>query len=296
MPSKHWPVELVGAACSLGGKHVGCRYGPDVLLRNFLHANAPLPPWRAIIREPQSHLLDEKINAVKTFSKRLSDAVLTVCKQQHMPVVIGGDHSCAIGTWAGVSHTQSAPIGMLWIDAHLDSHTPETSHSGAIHGMPLACLLGHGDPRLLRLEARRPILDPAYTVVFGARSFETEERQLLKKEGVQIYTMEAIQKIGLNRALHDAVEQISRCPHGYGISIDLDAFDPAQVAGVSVPEPDGLCFHQLLPCLRLAAQNHKLLGLEIAEFNPSFDATGRTAYLIQHMIQQLCESDQFQVA
>lgn len=296
MSSKHWPIELVGAACSLGGKHVGCRYGPDVLVRNFMQANEPLPPWRAIIRESQSRLVHSEIGSIRTFSKRLSSAVLAVCKARHMPVVIGGDHSCAIGTWTGVSHAQSGSIGMLWVDAHLDSHTPETSHSGAIHGMPLACLLGHGDKSLVQLEPRRPVLDPRYTVVIGARSFEPEEYQLLLTQGVKIYTMADIEQHGLDAVFSVAMERVTQCPHGYGISIDLDAFDPKEVAAVSVPEPGGLCFQRLLACLYPATRNHKLLGVEIAEFNPSFDATGRTSRSIQNLIQQLCEADQFKAA
>ena len=296
MSTKHKPVELIGAACSLGGKHIGCRYGPDVLVRHFSHAHLSFPTWKAIIREPQSHQVHSSTEAVLTFSKRLSDAVLSVSKARHMPVVVGGDHSCAIGTWTGISHTQNASIGMLWVDAHLDCHTPETSHSGDIHGMPLACLLGYGDKNLLQLEPRRPVLDPRFTVVVGARSYEKEEVELLTRLGVKIFTMDDIRHEGLESILNSAMHRVGLCPNGYGISIDLDAFDPKQVSAVSVPEPGGLSFQHFFSYFQRAIRNQKLLGVEIAEFNPTFDATGRTSNLIQSLIEQLCDIDQFKAA
>ena len=296
MSTKHKHVELIGAACSLGGKHIGCRYGPDVLVRHFSHSHLPLPSWKAIIRESQSHQVHSNAEAVLTFSKRLSDAVLSVCKSRHMPVVIGGDHSSAIGTWTGVSHTQNSSFGMLWVDAHLDSHTPETSHSGAIHGMPLACLLGHGENSLLHLEPRRPVLDPRYTVVVGARCYEKEEIDLLTSLGVKIFTMDDVHHLGLETVLNSAMHRVALCPNGYGISIDLDAFDPKQVSAVSVPVPGGLSFNHFHNFFHRAIRNKKLLGVEIAEFNPTFDATGRTSDLIQSLIEQLCDVDQFKAA
>ena len=296
MSTKHNPVELIGAACSLGGKHIGCRYGPDVLVRHFAHSRLPLPSWKAIIRESQSHQVHSNTEAVLTFSKRLGDAVLAVCKSRHMPVVIGGDHSCAIGTWTGVSHTQNASIGMLWVDAHLDSHTPVSSHSGAVHGMPLACLLGHGDSSLVHLEPRRPVLDPRYTVVVGARCYEKEEIDLLTHLGVKIFTMDDIRHQGLESVLNSAMHRVNLCPNGYGVSIDLDAFDPKQVSAVSVPVPGGLSFHHFLNYFQRIIRTQKLLGIEIAEFNPTFDATGRTSNLIQSLIEQLCDLDQFKAA
>ena len=297
MISKHWPIQLIGAACSIGGKHVGCRYGPDVLQRHFTHSKSNLPSWKAIIREPQSHLIHSSvIEAIQTFSRRLSDTVLATCKTRHMPLVLGGDHSCALGTWAGISHTRSGPFGMLWIDAHLDSHTPQSSLSGAIHGMPLASLLGHGDQNFLQLGSRSPVLDPDFTVVIGARSFETDEYQLLNHLGVEIITMDDILRNGLEKEMITAVRKVAQCRNGYGISIDLDAFDPGSVPGVSVPEPGGISVQHFLYILNAITRHHNLLGLEIAEFNPGFDATGRTANLIQNIIEQLCEADQFKVA
>jgi len=175
----------------------------------------------------------------------------------------------------------------LWIDAHLDSHTPETSYSGAIHGMPLACLLGRGDKRLLGLGIQGAQLDPLHTVVLGPRSWEPEEAALLDRMGVRVIGEDEIGQRGLAACFAEAAAVVTGAANGFGITLDLDAFDPAAAPGVGSPEPDGLRVSAVRDGLRRLACSGGLRALEIAEYNPDRDRHGITARLISDVIGDL---------
>jgi arginase len=203
--------------------------------------------------------------------------------------VIGGDHSCAIGTWSGVAHARRTfgPIGLVWIDAHMDSHTPETSHSGALHGMPLACLLGRGEARLTQLMTRSPKLVAAHTCVVGARSFEPEEAALLDELGVRVIARSELKTLALRDAIGEAVAIAASAPGGFGITIDLDVIDPVDAPGVGSPEPGGIPAQQLIDALAPIRHHPALLGVEIAEYNPFRDRGDKTADLVIHLMSTL---------
>jgi arginase len=203
------------------------------------------------------------------------------------PVVIGGDHSVAIGTWSGVAKAAGEPIGLLWIDAHLDSHTPETSYSGAIHGMPLACLLGRGDRRLLNMGLNGVQLCAEHTVVLGVRSYEPEEIDFLQRMGVRVFDTEELLQRGFVACLDEALAIVSGAPAGFGVTLDLDAIDPRLAPGVGSPEPDGLCTCDVLAAIGGIAGNRGLWALEIVEYNPDRDLYGMTAGLISDLLGQV---------
>jgi arginase len=226
-------------------------------------------------------------NRVAGLCRHLADEVALTLSDGQFPVVVGGDHSVAIGTWSGVARHAAAPIGLLWIDAHMDSHTPESTYSGAIHGMPLACLLGQGDKRLLDIGLKGAQLAPAHTVVFGARSFEPEEAEFLARMQVRVIGEEEIERTGFRAAFDAALAIVSGAPHGFGISIDLDAIDPSIAPGVGSPEPDGLTAIDILASLHGLAGNDHLLCLEIVEYNPDRDRHGITAKLIGGLIEEI---------
>jgi arginase len=222
-------------------------------------------------------------------ARRVGDEVARTLVAGDFPVVIGGDHSCALGTWSGVARTLNGrgPLGLLWIDAHMDSHTPETSASHAIHGMPLAALLGHGQPALVALAGKRPVLRPEHVCLLAARSFEEEEAMLLERLSVQIISADEVHQRGLSISLVEARERVAMGSAGFGVSLDLDAIDPFYAPGVGSPEPDGLDGRYLISQLAPILADHRLLALEIAEYNPDRDRDQTTLRLIAEVITQL---------
>jgi len=208
----------------------------------------------------------------------LAERVAGLTYAQQRFLVIGGDHSCAIGTWSGAAAglAGQGPLGLLWIDAHMDSHTPETSPSGALHGMPLACLLGHGEDAYTQLLHPGTKLRPQDICLLGVRSYEPAEARLLQQLGVRVLFMEDIHTRGLVPCMREAHRIVSRDTAGFGISIDLDAIDPHDAPGVGSPVKDGIPARDLRQALQWIAADADLIGLEIAELNPLLDSGDKT--------------------
>ena len=282
-------VRIIGAASGLGALERGCEDGPGAFRRSPAGralARHPLIAWGRTLLAPDT-AGGASVARIADVCRRLADAVGETLTEEAFPLVIGGDHSIAIGTWSGVARFAGAPVGLLWIDAHLDSHTPETTHSGAIHGMPLACLLGRGDQRLLDMGLRGAQLDPRHTVVLGPRSWEPEEAALLAHMGVRVICRDEIGERGLADCLAEAAAIMTAAPRGFGITIDLDAFDPAAAPGVGSPEPGGLRACELRGGLQRLAVIPGLRALELAEYNPNRDRNGLTAKLIRNLIEDM---------
>lgn len=199
-------------------------------------------------------------------------------------MIIGGDHSCAIGTWKGAARAfgkrgAHGALGLIWIDAHMDGHTPETTPSGKLHGMPVACLLGHGDRRLTGIGGDAP-LDPRRVCLVGVRSFEPEEAALLRRLGVRVFFMKEVERRGLAAVMKEAVA-VARGDGGrYGVSLDLDALDPRDAPGVGTPVAGGIRAADLRRALSAIAGDDALAALEIVEYNPHQDRRGATARLV----------------
>jgi arginase len=201
-------------------------------------------------------------------------------------LVLGGDHSIAAGTWSGAARAmrKAGPIGLVWIDAHMDAHVPETSPSGNWHGMPVAHLLGFGDNKLTALAGRYPAIRPESLCLVGVRSFEAEEAMLLQRLGVHVIRMEEVRRQGVAAALAKAFS-IARCGTvGFGISLDVDSIDPTDAPGVSTPVPHGICGRAMVDLLRGTARDPNCLGLEIVEYNPAVDVNQKTRTLVTHLI------------
>jgi arginase len=282
-------VRIIGAASGLGALERGCEDGPAAFRRSpggRALAHHPLVSWGSTLFPPDAPD-GAPVPRIAGVCRRLAAAVGETLAEGAFPLVIGGDHSIAIGTWSGVARFAGAPVGLLWIDAHLDSHTPETTHSGAIHGMPLACLLGRGDQRLLDMGLRGAQLDPRHTVVLGPRSWEPEEAEFLARMGVRVICRDEIGERGLEACLAEAAAIMTAAPCGFGITIDLDAFDPAAAPGVGSPEPGGLRARELRGGLQRLAAIPGLRALELAEYNPNRDRDGLTAKLISNLIEDI---------
>lgn len=212
----------------------------------------------------------------------LADRVEAAMEQGRFPVILGGDHSVAIGTISGMARflrKRGQSLGVIWVDAHTDMNTPDTSPSGNIHGMPLAVLLGQGHPDLVAIAGDRPALDPQYVAVIGARDIDVREREVIRETGVRVYTMSELDDRGTAVCVREAIERVGRASGGIHLSFDLDGVDPDHAPGVGTPVPGGLDLREShLICEKLA-QTHRLLGCEIVELNPILDQQNRTGKL-----------------
>lgn len=285
-------VTLLGAAWDLGAPSFGSSTAADIF---FKHSRCQGYPWKKVgkqqgfLRTAQTLKNTAVVPQIAPLCLQLARRVSDALNQQRKFVVIGGDHSCAIGTWNGVAHAlgQKGSFGLIWIDAHLDSHTPDTSASMRLHGMPLAVLLGYGDQRLTRLLSTKPVIHPGTVCVVGARSYEAPELELLQRLGVRIFFISEIQKRGLNKVMAEAVDIASSGSGKFGISIDLDVLNPEQAPGVNTPVVYGLNAKRLVQTLRPLSENPGLLGVEIAEFNPVLDRKNRTLKIIEALLFSL---------
>ncbi|MFY9329161.1 MAG: ornithine--oxo-acid transaminase [Georgfuchsia sp.] len=279
-------LRLIGVASALGAPGHGTEQGPSTLkILGVLDAprRAGLSAqWEATI-VPAT---DRRWPALKDLCNRLADTTAAVTADGHLPVVLGGDHTMAAGTWRGVARALKKPLGLVWIDAHLDAHTPDNSPTGNPHGMPLAALLG---AKVAGLETiASPLLDPQRIALIGARSWENSELQLLHEFGVRIFPMDEIHLRGLTAVMDDALKVAQRGNAMFGISLDLDAIDPTQAPAVATPAPDGLNAAQLRQALRGLARHPDFAALEIAEYDPVRDVDYRSGRLIVDLIEAFC--------
>lgn len=240
--------------------------------------------WEAMIKAPQNVTEVEK--EVSQLLQRLAADVSTSLKAGQLVSVIGGDHSSAIGTWSGVydAYHEQGDLGLIWIDAHMDSHTPETSETGNIHGMPLACLLGHGSTTFTQLLHAKPKLLPKNTCLVGIRSFEKGEEALLKRLQVRVFHMDEIKARGLQAVMEEAVAIVTARTIGYGISLDIDSIDPTDAPGVDVPEPNGIRYQDLYASLKKIAIDPRLVATEIVEFDPDKDVEEKTEKIVAEIM------------
>src|SRR5437764_9990168 len=232
-------VELISAAWGLGGVDPGCADAPAVLAPLLLSRLREYGiPTLAGPSRRQSPTARRKQVPVSRLCSLLAAAVADSLRHGRLPCVLGGDHTCAGGTWTGVARSLRGDLGLVWIDAHMDAHTPGTSHTGRLHGMPLAWLLGEDDDPLYGLTTG--VIEPQHVVLIGVRSFEKEEKVRLERLGVRVVYMEEIRSRGIKPVMDEAIGIATRGTTAFGISIDLDVVTPAEAPGVGTPVPDGV--------------------------------------------------------
>jgi arginase len=277
-------IQVVGVALGSGARDKGTEAGADTFratrLTSRLRARGFRARWAPVIRPAASYRADN-FEAVRRTCVRLARRVDLITREGEFPIVVGGDHTCAIGTWKGVAHAnrERGLIGLLWIDAHMDAHTPQTSESGMLHGMPVACLLGYGYRGLTEI-AEGARLDPKCVCLFGVRSFERGEAELLKKLGVRVFFMHEIEKRGVAAALNEAMALVCCASGGFGVTLDLDAIDPGDAPGVGSPAEGGMRAAELLAALATHGAHPNLAGIEIVEYNPYRDRQAVTAGVV----------------
>jgi ornithine--oxo-acid transaminase len=284
-------VQLVGVASGCGARDTRCEAAPDALrtahVTARLRARGLRARWAQVIR-PSTRDRADTLKAVRRVCSRLANRVERIISEGDLPIVVGGDHSSAIGTWKGVARAlrPRGGVGLLWIDAHMDAHTPQTTESGMLHGMPLACLLGYGYPELTAL-ADGVTLDPRCVCLFGVRSFEPGEAEFLERLGVRVFFMEEIARRGVAETIAEAIEIVSRASAGYGITLDLDAIDPEDAPGVGTPAAHGMRAADLVEALAHQGGDARVIAIEVVEYNPARDRWATTAGLVGDALEAI---------
>jgi arginase len=281
-------IELIGAAWGLGGADPGCADAPAVLVpllaARLEECGLPVLPGPMLRPQPNER---RKQFAVSKLCALLASAVADACRHGRLPCVLGGDHSCAGGTWTGVARTLKGSLGLLWIDAHMDSHTPGTSHTGRLHGMPLAWLLGEDDDPLYGLASG--VLLPEHVCIVGVRSFEREEAARLERLGVRVFHFEEVVRRGLEAVLAEALGIVTAGTERFGVSIDLDVITPEEVPHVGTPVAGGLASGTLARGLQRIAVHPALAAVELVEYSPKLDRDGRSARVaVDLLVAALC--------
>jgi arginase len=216
------------------------------------------------------------LNEIAEGSSRLAKSVDQVIESNRFPLVLGGDHSIAMGTLAGVAKHYDN-LGVIWYDAHGDLNTADSSPSGNIHGMPLAVSLGIGHEKLTNIHNYEPKIKPENVVIVGARSLDEGERALIKERGIKVYTMHEVDRMGMTRVMEETVDYLKDRTDGVHLSLDLDGLDPSDAPGVGTPVMGGLSYRESHLAMEMLHQSGMITSAEFVEVNPILDEKNKTA-------------------
>ena len=291
-------IAITNVHLDLGAGRRGTDMGPSAMhvaglvpaLERLGHKVAEVHTIGRVTREASS-VGDPNLrylSVIRDACVELADQVEASCNAGRTPLVLGGDHSQAIGTVSGMArhhHRHGRELAICWVDAHTDMNTPESSPTGNIHGMPLAVLLGHGPPSLTALSGGAPALKPEHVVVFGARDVDRGEAALIKRVGIRVFTMSEIDTRGAANCLDEAMTILSKASGGIHLSYDLDGSDPAVAPGVGTPVPGGLNFRESHLACETIARSGRLVGMEMVELNPTLDVENKTGKFAVWLIQ-----------
>jgi len=290
-------IKIIGVPMDLGAGRRGVDMGPSAIRIAGLNqaiarlgfdvvdaGNVHISPAEAIQRtNPRAHYLPE----IAAASEELAKMVESSLEEGALPVILGGDHSIAVGSVAGLAsfhRNLKQKVGIIWLDAHTDANTPESSPSGNIHGMPLAVLLGHGARELTHIAGFAPKVLPEHTAIIGARSVDPGERELLRSLGVRVFTMSELDERGLSDVVSEAVEIATRNTAGFHVTMDMDFIDPFYAPGVGTPERGGATYRESHLAMEKIAQSGRVLSVELTEVNPVYDVANQTALLAVELI------------
>jgi arginase len=295
MPHSH--IAIIGAPLDLGQGRRGVDMGPSALRVASLNArlkslgyevddlgNIAIEQAEAWPEgDPQAKYLPQ----IAAACGRLASQVHSALSRGAMPLVLGGDHSVAIGTVSGVSrhfHEQNRQVGLIWLDAHADMNTPETSPSGNIHGMPLACLVGMGPAELVGLMGYRPKIPARNTVIVGLREVDMMERPHVGESGVRAFTMRDIDERGLRAVMEEAIRVASDGTAGFHCSLDMDFVDPKDAPGVGTAVRGGATYREAHLAMEMICDSRRMTSIEVVEVNPVLDEANRTADLAVELV------------
>ena len=281
-------IDVIGVPIDLGADRRGVDMGPSAI--RYAHLQTRLESLGYSVNDegnvevPIAEMCKitnpklKYVDCIIPMSRRVSGAVSTSMQAGNFPLVLGGDHSLSIGSVRGAARGRK--IGVIWVDAHGDFNTAETTPSGNIHGMSLAILAGLGDKSLVQLwDEPVPVIDPKKIAIVGARDLDEGEKVNLQNAGAMVMSMEQIDRYGMVTALEKAIERVSRDVDGIYLSLDLDALDPEHAPGVGTPVSAGLSQREAHLACEMIAETGKLIGMDLVEVNPILDLQNRTASL-----------------
>ncbi len=286
-------IRVLGVPLDMGASRRGVDMGPSAMRVAGLEARLEALGHRVTdggnirveIPETQASGSDKAryLKPIAEICTRIAESVLKTLEEGMTPLLLGGDHSLAAGSVSGIAEfyrRQNQKIGVLWIDAHSDINTPETSPSGNVHGMPLAALLGLGPEELSNLFGYAPKIAAENTVLIGLRDIDAAERANIKRAGVaEVYTMRDIDERGMRAVMEEALLAAGRGTVGYHVSLDMDWIDPEDAPGVGTPVRGGATYREAHLAMEILADHGRLLSFEIVEVNPVIDEHNRTAAL-----------------
>jgi arginase len=289
-------LSIIGMPMDLGQMRRGVDMGPSAIryaginerlkpLFDEINDLGDIPIGRPeVVIDKESNLRNLDLVAEKT--TKLAAKVDEVVQSGAFPLVLGGDHSIAIGTLAGVSkHYQN--LGVIWYDAHGDLNTAETSPSGNIHGMPLAVSVGLGHPLLTEIAGYTPKVKPENVVVIGARALDDGEKELIKEIGIKVYTMHEIDRLGMTRVMEETISYLKERTDGVHLSLDLDGLDPNEAPGVGTPVIGGISYRESHLAMEMLEESGIITSAEFVEVNPILDEKNKTATVAVELMGSL---------
>jgi arginase len=285
-------VRIIGVPMDLGASRRGVDMGPSALRVAGLQSRLKQLGRQVedigniSVRQPEEQHYGEKnakyLEEIAATCKDLADIVRKTLDEDLIPLVLGGDHSIAVGTAAGVAaHFRKASkrAGLVWLDAHGDTNTPESSPSGNVHGMPLAAIMGYGPAELVDLAGVKPMIEPRNVALVGVRDLDSKERKLIKESGAHIFTTRDIDERGMRDVMAEALRHAGDDTAGIAVSLDMDFVDPSDAPGVGTPVRGGVTYREAHLALEMIADTKSLVSFELVEINPVIDEHNTTALL-----------------
>ena len=286
-------IRIIGVPIDLGQLQRGVNMGPSAVryaglsqklkrLGFELHDSGDLfvPVRDSLAGDVEENFL----SSIQQVCQAAYEAGREAVTDGYIPLFLGGDHSLAIGTIGGISHNQ--PVGVIWIDAHGDANSPQSSPSGSIHGMPVAALLGEGYPELVNVGRPGAKITGRDMVMIGIRDLDAGEREWLRQSGIRVYTMREVDERGMGAIVREALQCLEHCGRLH-VSLDMDSIEPVVAPGVGTPLPGGLSYREAQLLMEIIADSGKLTSADVVEINPILDHENRTAKIAVELIASL---------
>jgi arginase len=298
MTSSVRPVSLIGAPTDIGAGTRGASMGPEALrvagLADALAAHGVAVADRGNLAGPGNPWLPpvgghRHLSEVVAWNRAVHEAVHAELAQGRLPILLGGDHSLAVGSISAVARwcrEAGRRLRVLWLDAHADFNTSELTPSGNLHGMPVACLVGHGPRELVELAGPGPVLNPKAIRLIGIRSVDPGEKRFVHEVGLEVFDMRYIDEMGMRHAMELALATLDANTHLH-VSFDVDFLDPEIAPGVGTTVPGGPTYREAQLCMEMIADSGRLASLDVMELNPALDVRNRTALLAVDLIESL---------
>ncbi|HYE24706.1 MAG TPA: arginase [Clostridia bacterium] len=285
-------IRVIGVPLDLGQQRRGVDMGPSAVrvaglesrLESLGHVVEDAGNVGVVLAEQKNpgHPHARYLSEITATCTRLAELVVQTLEEKKVPLSIGGDHSMAVGSVSGVAEyykRQGHGVGLLWIDAHADINTPETSPSGNVHGMPLGALMGLGPDPLMNIFGWCPKIRPENCVLVGIRDVDLAEKENIRRAGIEVFTMRDIDERGMRTVMEEALRMAGRGTVGYHVSLDMDWIDPEDAPGVGTPVPGGSTYREAHLAMEIIADHGRMTSMDIVEVNPVIDEHNQTAQL-----------------